>query len=197
MKFKFFRFLFQVGAFILVLVAVSPVFNSINVSLGSNERHSQFILLDSNGRVGDYPLNVQTRKDYTFFVKIVNNLEQSTYYRIFVKLRNQSSIVNEGGTVNEINFLYESRVLVDDGDFLEIPFQFKILNISSSDNFLIIEKVFLNGKPSNIDCSSDWDSKKDGFYFQLFFELWRYDVLVGDFIYDDKTVGFWFNVNPS
>ncbi|MDG6223220.1 MAG: hypothetical protein QCH99_08170 [Candidatus Bathyarchaeota archaeon] len=198
MKFENFHILFKIGIMFLVLVSISPVFDLINVFSEKNENYSQFFLLDSNYKVGSYPFAVQANEDYSFFVKIVNKLEQSEYYKILVKLANQTSIVADGyGLLSEIDTLCESRVIVDNGNFSEIPFNFQILNTSIYDDFLTIKKVSINGKICNIICSSEWNTNKEGFYFQLFLELWRYDVLIGDFIYDDKTVSLWIKVDLS
>ena len=47
-----------------------------------------------------------------------------------------------------------------------------------------------------LNSASTWDSENEGYYFQLFFELWYYDVKLHDFrYYDQGFVGIWLKFN--
>jgi hypothetical protein len=39
-----------------------------------------------------------------------------------------------------------------------------------------------------------WDSESHGFLFQLFFELWLYDLASQGFQYHNRFVGVWLNM---
>jgi len=196
MKFECFRFLFQIGTLILVLLAASPTTGLIIDSSRNSEKYTQFFLLDSNHKVGDYPFKVQEGEQYFFFLRVKNNLGFSAYYRVYTTLLNQSKISPNGDSIEEssIQPIYDWQFLIQSGDYWEIPISFKILNTSKHSDSLIIERVSLNERIYEIECSSEWDMKQEGFYFQLFFELWRYDEVGGTFRFDDRVVCLWFTV---
>ncbi len=57
--------------------------------------------------------------------------------------------------------------------------------------------VVVNGMAFSVNSSTSFDSETDGFYFQLFFELWRYDVELKTFSFHDRFVGIWLKLETS
>ena len=45
-----------------------------------------------------------------------------------------------------------------------------------------------------VDVSAIWDVERGGYFFQLFFELWRYDVVSESYSFVGRYVGFWINM---
>jgi hypothetical protein len=49
----------------------------------------------------------------------------------------------------------------------------------------------------DVDAISVWDVEFGGFYFQLFFELWRFDLASYGFRFHNRFVGLWLNMTAS
>ncbi len=52
----------------------------------------------------------------------------------------------------------------------------------------------VNGITFEVNSTSLWDSDGEGFFYQLFFELWMYDAEAKTLKYDNRFVGLWLNV---
>jgi hypothetical protein len=61
-------------------------------------------------------------------------------------------------------------------------------------NTLSVGKVVIDGAALPVGASAAWDSDSEGYFFQLFFELWRYDVASHNFKFDNRFVGLWLNM---
>ena len=59
-----------------------------------------------------------------------------------------------------------------------------------------VKNLMINDVVFDLDSVSVWDFvNDDGFYFQLFFELWSYDVPLHSFDYYERGfVGVWLNM---
>ena len=62
---------------------------------------------------------------------------------------------------------------------------------------LSVGEVVVDGVTFPVDVFAVWDSEREGYFFQLFFELWRYDVDSRSFSFDDRFVGLWLNMTAS
>ncbi len=116
-----------------------------------------------------------------------------------MKFRNQTEVL-PNVTVSEaspLEPLYEFRAFVADGDAWEKPLTFGVLEASRDDDVIIVDRLSINGVSFSVNASARWDSEFEGFYFQLFFELWLYDVAAWSFRFHDRFVGIWLNVTGS
>jgi hypothetical protein len=48
-----------------------------------------------------------------------------------------------------------------------------------------------------VNKSVAWDATNNGYYCQIFFELWIYDAVSSGFQYHDRFVGLWLNLTAS
>jgi uncharacterized membrane protein len=196
MKFQDYRTLFQVGSLTFVLLAASPALSLVVSFPRSSERFSELWLLGPNHMAEDYPFNVQAGEEYSLFLGVGNHLGYSAYYLVYVKFRNQTQPL-PNASISEpssLSSVYEFQFLVADGDVWETPITFKILNASVQGNTMIVESISVNDKASQVGCSSVWDSENNGFYFQLFFELWLYGSTGSSFQFHGRFVGIWLNM---
>jgi hypothetical protein len=120
----------------------------------------------------------------------------SSYYMIIAKLRNQTqSLPNTTTCVPSLlSPLSEFRSSVADGCNNEAQVRFSILNVSRSNDSLFVGRVSINDVIFPVNSSANWDSERKGFYYQLFFELWRYDTTLRSFQFHNRFVGIWLNV---
>jgi hypothetical protein len=74
---------------------------------------------------------------------------------------------------------------------------FGFQDVSVEEDVVSVGEVTINDVVFSVDASARWDAENDGFYFQLFFELWRYDVKLQGFRFHDRFVGIWLKMTGS
>jgi hypothetical protein len=143
----------------------------------------------------DYPFNVKTNETYSAYVGVTDHMDSSVYYYLYIKFRNESEIPPNAtaGTPSLVQPLYEQRVFVQDGKNWTGSLDFSFSGISFSKNQSIIHSVTLDGVTFNVDKTGSWDSENKGYYYQLFIELWIYNVTSNQAEFHDRFVGLWLN----
>jgi len=196
MNFQDYRTFFVVGSLVSVLLAASPALSLVVSFPRGGESFSELWLLGPNHMAEDYPFNVYTDESYDLFLGVGNHLGHSAYFLVCAKFRNQTHpLPNASGSEpSSLPSVFDFQFFVSDGDVWETLITIKILNASVQGNTMIVESVSVNDKASQVGCSSIWDSENNGFYFQLFFELWLYDSGGSSFQFHDRFVGIWLNM---
>ena len=196
MKFQDYRLMFQVACLVFVLLAASPALSLVVSFPNSGEKFSELWLLGSNHMAEDYPFNIQVNDSYDIFLGVGNHMGISAYYLVCAKFRNQTqSLPNASNSEpSSLPSVYEFQFLVENGKVWETPVTFKILNASIQENAVVVENVSVNNQTREISSSSNWDSTNNGYYFQLFFELWLYNTAESSFQFHDRFVGIWLNM---
>jgi hypothetical protein len=194
-----YRVLFFVGTLGLALVAASPALSVAVPFRGDYERFSEFWLLGPGHMAEDYPFDVAVGEAYSVFVGVGNHMGCSEYYVVYVKFRNgtQSLPDIDNSMPSPLPPLCEFRFFVADGDGWESPLTFAFQDVSFEDDSVYVGVVTVNGVAFSVRSFSFWDSENSGFYFQLFFELWRYDVASQGFRFHNRFVGIWLNMTAS
>jgi hypothetical protein len=181
----------------LALVAASPAL-SVIVPFGSDsEQFSEFWLLGPDHMAEGYPFNVGEGEEYSVFVGVANHMGGSEYYRVCVKFSNGIGSIPVGGVPSSLSPLYEYRFFVGDGEVWESLMTFRFEELSVEANVLVVANVTINGVSFPIDASAVWDSESEGYFFELFFELWRYDVELHSFGFDSRAVGLRLNMSKT
>lgn len=193
MNLKDYRNLFVVCSLGLSFLAFTPVLHGF-VPLFVGESFSELSILGSGHMAKDYPFNVRTNVEENLYVTVSNHMGESTYYRINVKLRNQSQSSANDTMPSMLDPLYEFGVFLLDGEKYEESIRFEFLEVLSEVNLVRVRKLMVNDVILIVDSSSKWDSENNGFYFQLFFELWLYDTTLRSIKYDERSVGIWLNM---
>jgi len=187
---------FIVGSLVLMLVAAVPA-SALYVHLPSgSESFSELWLLGPGHKAEDYPFNVKVNDTYSVYVGVGNHLGYSAYYRVSAKFRNQTQPlpVASSSTPSFLRELYEFDFFVRDGAVWETLLDFRIAGIERLNDFVVLNSVSINEVPFGIGFVSIWDSVRDGFYYQLFFELWSYNMTSQSFQYNNRFVGLWLNM---
>jgi len=190
-----YRTLFIVVTLVLALVAASPVLGVV-VPQGGSERFSEFWLLGPTHMAEGYPFNVRAGEVYSVFVGVGNHLGGSEYYMIYVKFRNSTQNLPDidSSEPSSLDPLFEFRFFVSDGEVWKAPVTFLFEDVIVEGDVLFVGDVTINGVSFPVDVSAVWDSEDGGYFFQLFFELWRYDVELDSLRFDDRFVGIWLNM---
>ena len=199
MNLEEYRTLFIVVTLVLALVAVSPALGMIVPFGGGSESFSELWLLGPNHLAEGYPFNVGGFEEYSVLVGVGNHMGDSEYYMVYVKIGTDSEVLPDidGGVPSSLSPLYEYRFFVGDGEVGESAVSFGFEDVVVEGDILSVGDVVINGVSFSVDVSAVWDSERGGYFFVLFFELWRYDVEYDRFRFDDRFVGLWLNMTAS
>ena len=199
MNLEAYRTLFAVAAAGLILIAAFPTLSMVVPFPRSAERFSELWILGPNRMAEDYPFNVRVNEEYQVFVGVGNHMGSSSYYMVCVKFRNQSQPLPDisDSVPSSLPPLFEFRFFIVDGESWEAPLDFEFLEVSRFENSCLVRRMMINDAVFSVDSPSTWDSENNGFYYQLFFELWLYDVTSRGFKFHDRFVGIWLNVTGS
>jgi len=196
MTFEDYRALFLVTSLIGVLLVASPAL-SLVVSFSSGvEKFSELWLLGPTHMAGDYPFNVRVGEQYSFYLGLGNHMGGSVYYAVYVKFRNQTQPL-PNATLSEpssLPSLFEFRAFVSDSGTWEERVVFSVLEASRVENSSFVNHLLIDNRTVTVGSSVIWDVEKTGFFYQLFFELWIYDVTLHGFGFHNRFVGIWLNM---
>jgi len=192
-----YRTVFVAGSLVLMLIATIPTVSLIMVvSSGGGERFSELWLLGPNHMAEDYPFNVGVNETYRVFAGVGNHMGSSSYYLVYAKFRNQTQPVPDvmASEPSSLPSLCEFRFFVADGETWESLLTFAFQNVSLQGDSVLVGNVSINDATFSVNSYSMWDSENQGFYYQLFFELWLYDITSRSFQYHNRFVGIWLNM---
>ncbi len=193
MSLKDYRNLFAACSLVLSLFAVTPTLN-LFVPFYVEEPFSELSILGPTHMAKDYPFNIRVNAEKSLFVTVGNHMGGSTYYMVYVKFRNQTQSFPNNTVQSSLAPLYELGVFLLDGEKWEGVIRFKFLEVLRDADVVWVRKMMINNVVFGLDSSTKWDFKYSGFYFQLFFELWLYDMKLRSFKYHERFVGVWLNM---
>jgi len=191
-----YRTVFIIVDLALILMAATPALCMV-VSFSSGvEPFSELWILGPTHSI-DYPSRLQVDEQLHLFVGIGNHLGYSAYYVIYVKFQNQTQPLPDAfnSKPSPIFPLYEFHVFLTNEKTWEAPLTFAVLGASRLNNSLVVSRISINNMVFWINCSSKLDSKSNGFYYQLVFELWLYNPTLDNLQYHNRFVNLWLNLN--
>ena len=199
MNLEDYRALFAVATLVLILVAAFPTLSLVVAFPRGGERFSELWVLGPNHMAEGYPFNVRVGEEYRIFVGVGNHMGSSSYYVLYVKFRNQSQPLPDisNSLPSPLAPLFEFRFFVMDGESWEAPLTFAFLEVSGLEDACLVRRMMINDVAFSVDSPSRWDSENNGFYYQLFLELWLYDAMSQSFQFHNRFVGIWLNVTAS
>ena len=198
-KIEEYRGFFVTGSLILILVAAVPALGLFIRIPDSSEKFSELWLLGPTREAEGYPFNVTVNESYLIYVGVANRLGRSTYYRVHVKLRNQTQPLPTASNSSPsiLPPLYEFDMFTRDDEIWEKPLNFTILEASTDNDTMLLKSLEINEYVFQVDEFSVWDEERRGFYYQLFFELWLYNTTSSSFQYHNRFVRIWLNMTGS
>lgn len=196
MNLKDYRTMFAAISLALILIVAAPALGLFVSYKPNTERFSELWILGPGHMAEDYPFNVRADESHNIFVGVGNHMGSSSYYVIYLKFRNQTQpLPNANGSIpSSLSPLLEYQFFVAEGGIWEVLVDFSVSHIFRSGDSLIVGSLSINGTVFPVSSSANWDSESKGFYYQLFFELWRYDVTAESLRFHDRFVGIWLNV---
>ena len=198
MKLETYKLVFVVVGLIAVLVIATFAIADV-IHLPGGQQFSELYLLGPNNMVGDYPSNVTVGQNYSVNVGVRNHLGSSAYYVLYVKLGNATDQTPNAtlGTPSTLQPLFEYRFSLQNGMNWEKPLTFSVSDASISGNNSQISTLKLNGISFNVDKTAILDSKSLSFKYQLFFELWIYNVQTGSIEFNNRYVNLQLELTPA
>jgi len=185
------RVVFLIFTSVFALVVASPGLSRVLV-YPRTEFFTEFWILDSNRRADDYPFNITCNQNYSVYLGVGNRLGYCAYYLVEVKFRNQTQ-------PSGLPSLFNITVFVGDEGVWEKPLTFSF-NYTYDEMFSRVEFYDMRLNDVALDMSDYtvmWDSERNGFYGQLFFELWIYNGTASSFQYHERFVDLWLNMTVS
>ena len=187
------RALFVVATLGLSLIVAAPALSVVVPFPRSGESFSELWLLGPGHMAEGYPFNVRVGEEYSVFVGVGNHMGCSEYYMVYVKFRNKTQPLPDvsGSKPSPLPPLYEFQFFVADGEAWESLLTFAFQNVSLQGDSLFVGSITINGVAFSVDCFSMWDPVNSGFFYQLFFELWLYDMASESFQFHNRFVAIW------
>jgi hypothetical protein len=195
LKIDDYKLVFMSVGLIGILLFASPML-SLVLHLPGGERFSELWILGPGHMAEDYPFNVEVNVNYLVYVGVGNRMGSSAYYVVYVKFRNQNELLPNAtaATPSPLPPLYEYRVFLEDGKTWEAPLTFSFSDVYFSENKSFVRSLMTNGVTFNVDKSASWDVENNGYYYQLFMELWIYNAESRAFEFHNRFVGLWLNM---
>jgi hypothetical protein len=196
MNFEDYRTIFVVGILVCVLLAAAPALSVVISLPRTGEKFSELWILGPNHMAEDYPFNVQEGNQCSVYLGIGNHMASSVYYAVYVKFRNETEQLPNStlSTPSSLPMLYEFRTFAQDGSTWERQVQFSFPEVLFADDSCSVKGLTINDYLVSVDSYASYNSERKGFYFQLFFELWLYDVSLKNLRFHDRFVGLWLNM---
>ena len=163
------------------------------------EQFSELYVLGPTHMAEGYPFNVSAGRNYSVYLGVGNHLGNVTYYRVVVKLRNGDEALPNSttGVASPLPALYNYSVFLTDGQVWEDSLVFSFPNVLFEGNVSSLQWVSINGALFVVDKSAVWDNENNGYFYQLFMELWVFDSTSSSFNFHSRFVALWLNVTQS
>jgi uncharacterized membrane protein len=148
-------------------------------------------------KFADYPYNVTLGQTCNLFLGVGNHEDSTAYYFAAVKLRNQTEPLPDANksSPSPLSALYEYQFAVPQGQSVEVPLTFSLLNGSISINQTSsVNEIEVNGKVIQINEQAAWDNATQGFRYELFVELYIYNPQLGSVQFYSRYVTLQLNL---
>lgn len=196
--------LLKVKAILVVLTAVLALFVALPalqrvLAPPQTDFYTELWLLDSAHSANNYPSNILQDSNYTIYLDIANHLGYCGYYVIEVKLRND--VMPYSGSFNHIPInlpsLYNLTAFVPNKSTWELPITFSFTyNVNWTNSQVNFNEMTLNGAILNLKGYSTTyrPQAPNGFFENIYFELWLYNGTTGELQYNDRYVNLPLNM---
>lgn len=193
-KLEDFKAVFVALGLVGVLLFSYPTLSLI-LHFPGGEKFSELWILGPTHSSENYPFNIEANVSYLVYVGVANHMGSSCYYAIYLKFRNQTEPLpnSTAGNPSSLPILYEHRMLIQDGQNWELPLNFSFQNVSFYGDKCFIEALTVNNLTFRVDKPALWDANNRGYYYQLFIELWIFNVDSKIFQFHNRFVGIWLN----
>lgn len=148
-------------------------------------------------RNATYPSNVTVGENYRLYIDAVNHLGACAYYSLEVKFRDQTQAGPDSFThlASDLPSIGSMPFFIADEASYEIPLDISFQYSANTPDQLEVQTITVNGAPLVLDAVINRDVDRNGFYGNLFFELWIFNSSTSAFQYHQRYVSLWFRLN--
>ncbi len=200
MNLQEYKAFFLVVTGILSLLVASPALQRLLV-FPQTEFFSELWILGPNHSAENYPFNITRNHGYSVFLGVGNHLGYAAYYLIEVKFRNQTQPAanSSSRTSSSLPSLYNITAFVADKGEWEYPLTFSFdYDLNTTLSRIEFYSLKLNDALLDINnYTATWDPENNGFFGNLFFELWIFNATTRSFQYHERFVSLRFNMTSS
>jgi uncharacterized membrane protein len=134
----------------MAVVAVSPVITTGWIV----EPFSELGVLGPNGKVGDYPKEINVGEQVNLFIYVGNQEGRSKYYQVFAKLSNESNTTIDAKPLDVPPFAIWNIVLMN-GQNTTLPITLSF-NDSGLNKRLVFELYVFNPASNGFEYDNKW-----------------------------------------
>lgn len=192
-----YRALILVIIAVLALLAVTPLIQQY-VSAPTTQPITELYMLGSNHNA-TYPYNITSGESYLLYLTVNNHLGSSGNYMLQMKFRNQTMSGPDSFNHIESNLtaLAKYTFTLDNDKSFELPvnvtFNYQLDQILPQMN---LNNITVNDQTFQMDnLAVPWDSSKNAYLGNLFFELYLYNSTTNDFQYNQRYLSLWVNLS--
>jgi uncharacterized membrane protein len=192
-----YRVLFVTVTCILALVTASPLLSRLLV-FPQTDFFTEFWILGPNHVAYDYPYDISRNYNYSLFLGIRNRLGYCAYYTVQVKFCNQTQSAPNSfnRTSSSLPSLFNITAFVANNGIWEYPLNFSF-DYAYNETIQQIEFYYLTLNDVVLDMRNymvNWDSQRQEFFGNLFFELWIYNSTAHNFQYHERFLSLRLNM---
>jgi hypothetical protein len=190
------RNLYVLSCIVLCLVFLSPTLAML-VPVPEGQKFSELWILGPTHMMEGYPFNILAGETYKVYLGVSNRIGHLGYYKVSVKFRTQSepSPNTSSGAPSSLASLSEYNVFLRNDEIWKNEFSFSFEGVSFEENTCRVSKVLIGDYAVDLNKVAIWNDTSNGFYYELFFELWIYDVAAQSFQFNNRWVGLWLNMS--
>ena len=185
--------LFLIIAAVAALFIASPLLQSFEY-FPQTDFFTELSLFGSYNNA-TYPTNVTSGGTFRLYLNVDNHLGSPAHYVVKVKFGNQSKFTPDTfkHTSSVLPSLTSISFVVADNGSLQVPIDVSFqYNVDASDSRLLdMQSITLNDAEISDQTTIVWDSEKNGFYGNLFFELWLNNDTTNALVYHQRYVSLW------
>ena len=198
MELESYRKIFVAIGLIGLLLFASPTI-AIFVKSPSGQPFSELYLLGPNHTFENIPFNIVSNIENLIYIGVANERGQSSYYTMYVKIGSQNeSLPNlDLGLPSPLPSIYEYKLFLKSEATWQAPLLFQANNLTFQSKTSFLPILSINGIDYSVNKSSSWDSSKQGYFYNLIFELWFYNETLGIQQYDNRFVLLRLNMTTS
>ncbi len=192
-----YRTLVLVVALVLALFVASPAIEQMVIFPQTDSLTELSILGPYHNAT--YPYNIVSNQKTTLYIDITNHVGSTALYLIDVKFRDQTQSAPDSfnHTNSDQPALGQITFCVANNSTIELPVEISFQYTTDGNNeTLTMQNIVVNGAALSTDTTIAWNPDKQGFFGNIFFELWMYNDTSGTYQYNDRFVSLWLKMNP-
>jgi uncharacterized membrane protein len=196
----------QYGYLILIVTIVSALFVA-SPTIQKITVAPQTVFLTEFSILGPfhnstYPYNIEANQNFKLYLEVKNHLGSLAYYQIEIKFRNQTQSGPDSlsHTSSDQSALGEIPFCVADNGTIELPIDVSLeFEVDQTNTHMLdVQNIVVNGEALSANATTIvWDPEKQGFYGNLFFELWIFNDSTNAFQYNQRYVSLWLNMTNN